>query len=206
VVASAHATPQEVGGGGGGLGLACVALVAHTGCYLEVAAEGGGRGPATLVAAVQRQTEYAPRPPSAAQTFVLAPLLPLASRSSSSSGGTGRALEVCVRSLDGLWLLAAACGSEPRPEAALWPAAGGAVPPACRWEVGAPAVGLAPLRCGFLLPLRNRQDDAAVEGSGGGSTSELAWFGCGPQEAYLDRKAGARVGRWRGPVDQQTFR
>ena len=202
-----------------------VALLAHTGCYLEVIEEEGGNegGSAILQAKVQRQTEYAPRPPTPAQTFVLVPVQPSNDRSIN---------EVCFQSLDGKWRIAAAYGKEPRPGVVLQRVDnsnnnGGdddVVPPSCRWTVESPAAGLAPLRCGFVLPLHNYNSDRTNDTSDGssssssdrsdsdssvsssGSSSELVWFGCGPHESYLDRKAGASVGKWRGPVEQQTFR
>ncbi|CAN5767464.1 hypothetical protein BH24ACT3_BH24ACT3_12330 [soil metagenome] len=34
---------------------------------------------------------------------------------------------------------------------------------------------------------------------------QLTWFGRGPHETYADRKAGARLGRWRQPVADQLY-
>ena len=244
VVESEHAINQE--GLGDGIG---VALLAHTGCYLEVVVEEEEEGEdndndnkvAMLQAKVQRQTEYAPRPPTPAQTFVIVPM-PLPTSDSNATVSN----EVCLQSLDGKWRLAAAYGKEPRPGVGLLQRVGsdnnnnldekGKASPACRWTVESPAAGLAPLRCGYVLPLHNYNDDdnylkgtpstdarghsSSVKtsggssssgsgdgsGSSGGSSSEMVWFGCGPHESYLDRKAGARVGKWRGPVAEQTFR
>lgn len=220
VIESEHANKAEGLGGNNGPCIG-VALLAHTGCYLEVIEEEGeeeeGKGNALLEAKVQRQTEYAPRPPTFAQTFVVVPALQAPHGSSATN-------EVCFQSLDGKWRIAAAYGKEPRPGVVLQRVNNNnsvdddLIPPSCRWTVESPAAGLAPLRCGFVLPLHNYECDSANDTiyarsrssmhsvCSSGSSSELVWFGCGPHESYLDRKAGASVGKWRGPVEQQTFR
>ena len=138
------------GAPGGSSGGDSVALVAHTGCFLEVnlpptffesprwpsqirvnqehplffkfrtlsndlhgpktfpAGEGSGEPSMAAESSVrcecQRSTEYGPRAPTAAQSFVLVPL-PRDTATAPSEG-----VAVALRSADGLWLLGTAFG------------------------------------------------------------------------------------------------
>ena len=205
------------GAGGGGDSGGGLALVAHTGCFLECSHDaagdllecshdaagdggggdggggcsGGGQSAPGLTAVAQRATEYGPRAPSPGQIFAVQPI-------DGASGGdaSGEGVFCVVVSGDGRWLLAAGTtNATPRPAAFLVPnTEAQRDSAACRWRVSSPSNGLAPLRCGFVLPIADTAAAAgAATGTGESSSgsasrtraSHFMWFGVCARVAYV---------------------
>ena len=82
-----------------------------------------------------------------------------------------------------------------------------------RWVVHKVSGKAVPPRIGYRMTLCNdtvrttgncEADHCALQPTG--ACSQLQWFGRGPHESYIDRKAGAKVHQWQGAVEEQTFR
>ena len=165
-------------------------LVAHTGRYLEASSALPAEG---LVARTQRATEYGPRAASTTQSFRLERRL---DGSSEVQSPLVHGDVIAIRTSDGA-CVAAVEGDSSRIK--LIRAEDEAQTIGTQWILENTASGLAPPRIGFVMTLDNGGTELNRCG-------RMQWFGRGPHESYLDRKAGAEVKLWDGPVADQTFR
>ena len=167
-------------------GHSTVSLVAHTGCFLEASSTEG------LVARIQRATEYGPRAAATTQSFKLERQL---DGSSATQAPLFHGDMVVLKTSDGASVVAAEGGNSARLQLLPFDAQSNG----STWILENAASGLAPPRIGFVMTLDNGSEELNRCG-------RIQWFGRGPHESYIDRKAGAEVKLWDGSVAEQTFR
>lgn len=166
-----------------------VSLVAHTGCFLEAASS------SHLASRVQLATEYGPRAANIAQKFRLERSEKNISLAESTifHGDT-----IFLKSGDGENAVVA----ESNGNVLLLPIDKALEKKESLWIIEKASASIPPPRIGFLMAL----DNGDLVPTGKKRSSRIQWFGRGPHETYIDRKAGAEVKLWDGAVSDQTFR